>query len=102
MLLGTGMGRPVPPRSAVRQRSKRKWSAQYIRLPFQSVLETGTRGNSVGTLPRSLLASRMLGASPTVPITNTLSPVKSNVRCASSSHSPELKSDRRNWDCQSK
>ena len=56
------------------------------RLPLQSGLETA---NSVETFPqvvvsstprarlrRSLLVSRMLGASPTVPITNTLSPVE--------------------------
>ena len=30
---GTRMGRPVPPRTAVRQRSKRRWSDQYIKLP---------------------------------------------------------------------
>ena len=40
------------------QRSNQSWSAQYIRLPFQSVLETG---NSVGTLRRSLLVSSTAG-----------------------------------------
>ena len=55
--------------SPVHQRSSQSWSAQYMRLPFRSVLETG---NSVGRLRRSLLVSRMLGASPTVPITNTV------------------------------
>ena len=41
-----------------RQRSSQSWSAQYMRLPFQSVLETG---NSVGTLRRSLLVSSTAG-----------------------------------------
>ena len=57
MFQGWDTARPVV--WAARQRSSQSWSAQYMRLPFQSVLETG---NSVGTLRRSLLVSRMLGA----------------------------------------
>ena len=89
---GVGKGVPV-------ERVEPELVGPVHQLPVQSVLETG---NSVGTLRRSLLVSRMLRASPTVPITNTLSPVKSNIFWASSNHSPEPNSESRNWRCQSK
>ena len=46
---------------------------------------------------RSLLVSSTAGDLPTAPITNTLSPVKSNIFWASSNHSSEPNSDRLNW-----
>ena len=50
-----------------------------------------------GHVRRSLLVSSTAGALPTAPITNTLSPVKSNIFWASSNHSSEPNSDRLNW-----
>ena len=55
-----------------------------------------------GDVAQVVVGEQDVGAAPTVPITNTLSPVKSNIFWASSNHLPEPNSDRRNWRCQSK